>query len=117
MHVEVRTDNHIHGSEKLFEEIAGGLKEALKHHEGQITRVEVHLADVNGPKGAANDKRCLMEARLAGHQPIVASHQASTIDDAVDGASEKLARSLESTLGRLHDPKGQQTSIGGDQVI
>ena len=33
-----------------------------------------------------------MEARLAGHQPIVASHQASTLDDAVDGASDKLAR-------------------------
>jgi hypothetical protein len=117
MHVEVRTDNHIHGSEKLFEEIAGELKETLKHHEGQITRIEVHLADVNGPKGAANDKRCLIEARLAGHQPIVASHQAATIDDAVDGASEKLARSLESALGRLYDPKGQQTSIGGDQMI
>ncbi len=49
MHVEVRTDNHIHGSEKLFEEIAGGLKETLKHHEGQITRVEVHLADAAAP--------------------------------------------------------------------
>lgn len=117
MHVEVRTDNHIHGSEKLFEEIAAALKETLRHHEGQITRVEVHLADVNGPKGAANDKRCLMEVRLAGHQPIVASHQAATIDDAVDGASTKLARSLESTLGRLYDHKGPQTSIGGDQAI
>ncbi len=117
MHVEVRTDNHIQGSEKLFEEISDGLKDALKHHADQITRVEVHLADVNGPKGAANDKRCLMEVRLAGHQPIVASHQAGTIDDAVDGATAKLSRSLESTLGRLHDPKGPQTSIGGDQVI
>ena len=26
MHVEVRTDNHIQGSEKLFEAIADGLK-------------------------------------------------------------------------------------------
>lgn len=117
MHVEVRTDNHIHGSEKLFEEIADGLKNTLRHHENQITRVEVHLADVNGPKGAADDIRCLMEARLAHHQPIVASHQAGTLDDAIDGASAKLARSLEHTLGRLHDHKGHQTSVGGEQVI
>lgn len=117
MHVEVRTDNHIQGNEKLFEEIADGLKDTLKHHEAQITGVEVHLADVNGPKGAPNDKRCLMEVRLAGLQPIVASHQAATIDEAVDGASEKLVRSLESTLGRLRDPKGPRTSMGGDQVI
>ena len=39
-----------------------GSRIALRHHENQITRVEVHLADVNGPKGAADDIRCLMEA-------------------------------------------------------
>lgn len=116
MHVEVRTDNHIHGSEKLFEEIADGLKDSLKHHEGQITRVEVHLADVNGPKGPADDKRCLMEARIAGHQPIIASHQAASVHEAVEGASTKLARAIETTLGRLHEHKGHQPANGGEQA-
>lgn len=117
LHVEIRTDNHIRGNDELFEGVRDGVESALKRYAEQLTRVEVHLADVNGPKGAANDKRCLIEARPRGLQPVVASHQANTIDDAVDGASTKLARALEATLGRLHEFKGPQTSAGGDQSI
>jgi len=117
MHVEIRTDNHIRGNDQLFEGIRDGVQSALKRYAEQLTRVEVHLADVNGPKGAADDKRCLMEARPRGHQPIVASHQAATIDDAVDGAAGKLARALDAALGRLHDFKGPQPSAGGEQAI
>ena len=119
LHVEIRTDNHIHGSDELFEGIRDGVESALKRFAEQITRVEVHLADVNGPKGAGNDKRCLMEARPRGLQPVVASHQANTIDDAVDGASGKLARALDATLGRLHDFKGghQNSAGGGEQEV
>lgn len=117
MQIHVLTDNHIQGSERLVEEVSQGLESTLQRYGEQITRVDVHLADVNGPKGADNDKRCLIEARLAGHQPLVASHQAATIDESVDGASEKIFRIIESTIGRLHMHKGPQTSAGGDQVI
>ena len=117
MQIQVTTDNHIHGGERLIEGITQALEGTLERFNGQITRVEVHLADVNGPKGADNDKRCLMEARLAGHQPIVASHQAATVDESVDGASEKLFRAIESTFDKLRHHKGPQTSAGGDQVI
>lgn len=117
MHVEIRTDNHIRGSDQLFEGIRDGVQSALKRHAEQLTRVEVHLADVNGPKGAADDKRCLMEARPRGLQPIVASHQAANLDDAIDGAADKLARALDAALGRLHTFKGPQTSAGGEQTI
>jgi ribosome-associated translation inhibitor RaiA len=67
----------------------------------QITRVEVHLSDENSDKGGDNDKRCLLEARLAGLRPVVVSHRAATLQQAIDGAAEKLERSIESTLGRL----------------
>ena len=117
MQIQVRTDNHIHGGERLIEGITEGLQSSFQRFDHQITRLEVHLADVNGPKGADNDKRCLIEARLAHHQPIVASHQAATIDESVDGASDKLFRAIETTIGRLHEAKGPQTSAGGDQVI
>lgn len=117
MQIHVMTDNHIHGGERLIESVTQGLQNSFERFEQQLTRLDVHLADVNGPKGAANDKRCLIEARLAGHQPIVASHQATTVDESVDGASEKLFRAIETTLNRLHNVKGPQTSAGGDQVI
>jgi ribosome-associated translation inhibitor RaiA len=44
-----------------------------------------------------------MEARLEGHQPIAVTHEAETIDQAIDGAADKLKRLLDHTLGRLRD--------------
>jgi len=117
MQIQVTTDNHIHGGERLIAGISEGVRSTLQRYETQITRVEVHLADVNGPKGSDNDKRCLIEARLAGHQPIVASHQAGTVDESVDGASDKLFRAIEATLGRIYKHNHANTSAGGDQVI
>jgi hypothetical protein len=51
----------------------------------------------------------MMEARLEGRQPIAVTHQAATLDQAVDGASDKLNRLIESTLGRLRDQKSRRT--------
>ena len=45
--------------------------------------------------------RDALEARLAGLQPISVSHNAETLDQALDGAAKKLQRSLDSTLGKL----------------
>ncbi len=47
--------------------------------------------------------RCVMEARLEGRQPIAVTDQAATLDQAVRGDANKLARLIESTLGRLRD--------------
>jgi ribosome-associated translation inhibitor RaiA len=78
------------------------VRDALDRFSAKITRVEVHLSDQNSDKKfGAEDKRCLLEARLAGLQPISASYQAATLEQAVEGAVEKLKRSLDSTLGRL----------------
>ncbi|MBE0545141.1 MAG: HPF/RaiA family ribosome-associated protein [Verrucomicrobia bacterium] len=64
------------------------------------TRVEVHLSDENGEKTGGRDKRCMMEARLEGHQPIAVTDEAETIAQAIDGAADKLKSALDSTLGR-----------------
>ncbi len=62
--------------------------------------MEVHLSDENAGKGGPNDQRCMMEARIEGRQPITVTHEAATVEDAADGAADKLARLIESTLGR-----------------
>ena len=59
--------------------------------------------DQNSDKSGQDDKRCMMEARLEGRQPTAVTHQAASLADAVDGAADKLKRSLESTLARLKD--------------
>jgi ribosome-associated translation inhibitor RaiA len=70
-----------------------------------VTRVEVHLTDERGPKSGKNDKRCMMEARLEGRQPIAVTDEASTLDLAVNGAADKLVRLIEHTLDKLYDQR------------
>jgi len=110
MHIEINTDSNIEGHEALATQISSEVEGALKHVSDNITRVEVHLSDENSnKKGGNDDLRCVMEARLEGRQPIAVTHHAATLDQAVDGAANKLARLIESTLGRLRDQKRDRT--------
>jgi ribosome-associated translation inhibitor RaiA len=102
MQIQINTDRNIEGNDRLVQQIEAVVRDALDRFSAQITRVEVHLSDENSDeKFGTDDKRCLLEARLAGLQPISVSHQAATLEQAVDGAVEKLKRSLDNTLGRL----------------
>ena len=101
MIIQVNTDNHITGSDELSGIVQSIVEGALAHVSEQITRVEVHISDENGPKGGEADIRCAIEARLKGRQPTAVSHRAAEVTEAVDGAAEKLKKALESDLGRL----------------
>ena len=103
MKIQINTDHHITGREALTQQAEATVESALGHLAEHVTRVEVHLSDENGKKAGSHDKRCLMEARLEGHQPIAVTHEAESIDDAIDGAADKLKRSLDHILGRLSD--------------
>ena len=106
MQIQINTDGNIEGHETLATEVSTVVESALNRHSNHITRVEVHLSDENSDKKGGNrDMRCLMEARLEGRQPIAVTHQAATLDQAVDGAADKLTKSIDSTLGRLRDQK------------
>ena len=109
MQIQINTDHNIEGREALATQVSGAVESALSRVSDHITRVEVHLSDENSSKSGQNDKRCMMEARLEGRQPIAVTHQAATLDEAVDGAADKLARLIESTLGRLHDQRSHRT--------
>lgn len=101
MLIQINTDHNVEGREKLAEYVQGVVEETLGRFAGDITRVEVHLSDQNTDKGGQDDKRCVMEARLQGRDPIAVSDDAATLGQAVDGAAQKLKRSVESTLDRL----------------
>jgi ribosome-associated translation inhibitor RaiA len=109
MQIQFNTDHNIEGREALAAKVRGVVESALSRISDHITRVEVHLSDESSHKSGPNDKRCMMEARLEGHQPIAVTHHAGTLDQAVDGAADKLNRLIESTLGRLRDQKGRRT--------
>lgn len=116
MLVQVNTNRYVEGNTELAGWIENELTSSLERFADQITRVEVFLRDVNSHKGGPDDKRCLLEARLGGLQPIVVSEESSDLDDAINGAIKKLVTTLDRTLGRLDQHKGQ-TSFGGDQTI
>ena len=103
--VQVNTDSSIDGTESLAANVESSINSGLARFAGRITRVEVHLSDQNAGKGGTDDKRCMMEARLEGLQPIAVTDTAATIMQAVDGAVGKLKRSIQSTLGKLRDSR------------
>ena len=101
MQIQVNTDSHITGSAKLTKEVEDIVHHALGRFGDRITRIEVYLSDENSAeKSGDSDKRCVIEARLGGLQPITVAHQGSSLDQAASGAAKKLEQTLERTLGR-----------------
>ena len=102
MQIQINTDRNIEGNANLNERIDATLRQGLDRFLDRITRLEVHLSDEDSSaKSGDDDKRCRLEARLAGMQPILVNHEAPTVDLAVDGALSKLERSLDSVVAKL----------------
>ena len=111
MQVQVNTDHNVRGSEQLDLHVQSTVEASFARFGRRVTRVEIHLSDDNGDRTRGDDKRCLLEARPAGLQPVVVTHVGATIDEAVAGAVDMMERLLDSTFTKLHDPKGR-TSLG-----
>jgi len=103
MTIQFNTDNNIRGSEELRVPLIALISKKLSRFGHQITRVEVHMSDEDGDKDGLNDKRCMIEARLEGMQPIAVTYHANTHEQAVEGAIDKLKASLDKTLGRTRN--------------
>jgi ribosome-associated translation inhibitor RaiA len=103
MTIQFNTDNKVTVSEELRTPLISLISKGLSRFSHQITRVEVHLSDENGDKEGLNDKRCMIEARLAGMKPIAVTNHANTHEQAIEGAIDKLKTSLDTILGRLRN--------------
>jgi len=66
MQIQVNTDNHIKGRADVVRLVHSCVEGAVGRFADRITRVEVHLSDTNSHKSGGADKRCVLEARLAG---------------------------------------------------
>ena len=108
MLTHVFSDKHIDSDKRTQDWVTATVEVTLERHLEDLTRVEVHLSDENGGKSGPKDKRCKMEARPKGHQPILVSHDADSLTQAVEGAAQKLEHKLEHLFGKLrgkHTPK------------
>jgi hypothetical protein len=106
--IQINSDKNIMVDTRVIQFVRGEVNRFLKRFGGKLTRVEVHLSDVNSRKFGISDKRCLIEGRPAGHRPLTASNRAQTVRQAVGGALTKLRSSLEAFYGRL-EKKGEDT--------
>ncbi|MEO0511587.1 MAG: HPF/RaiA family ribosome-associated protein [Planctomycetota bacterium] len=75
MHIEISYQNLPH-SDKLNEHVHETLSKRFARFGERLTRVEVHLGDVNEHKKGPDDKRCMIEVRPAGRDPIAVEEHA-----------------------------------------
>lgn len=113
MLVQVKTDNHIEGTEKLQNWVTEHVTAALDRFSPQLTRAEVFFSDLNSHKTAEGDKQCTLEVRLAGLDPIVVTKNANELDVALDAALDAMTLTLDSRLEKQQQKKGR-TPMGGE---
>jgi ribosomal subunit interface protein len=86
-------------SDAIDQHIRDEVEKAMRLISHQVTRVEVHLHDENAQKGGL-DKRCVMEARLAGLKPIAVQDEGNDLYLTIKQAAEKLQRAVRNRLDR-----------------
>ncbi|HWA95967.1 MAG TPA: HPF/RaiA family ribosome-associated protein [Terracidiphilus sp.] len=101
MKIQVNSDKTIATSAKRTRFVEEEVGHILRRHARRLTRVEVHLSDIDNVKKGQADKRCLVEARPAGARPRTASALATTVEAAVTAAAEKMQRALGTYFGRM----------------
>jgi hypothetical protein len=117
MNIKINTGHNIKGNEVLIAKFSSTIKEALRRMSDHITSVQVHLSDEDGDKRGKNDKRCMLEARLEGHQPIVVTDNAATLNQALDGSLVKLKSMIKSIIGRQRDRRHHKTEQSATELI
>ncbi|MEO0483549.1 MAG: ribosome-associated translation inhibitor RaiA [Planctomycetota bacterium] len=93
MHIEINYRN-INHSETIDQHVHEQVHQILGRFEERLTRIEVHLADENAGKPGPDDKRCMIEARPRGMDPLVAEDHAEDLYASIAGATKKLQRVL-----------------------
>jgi ribosome-associated translation inhibitor RaiA len=101
MQVQIRHDENVQGDKNGW--IASTVQGALDRYGDQITTVEVHLADEDGPKNSDGAIRATIEVRAAGFPPMAATSHGDEVGVALDGALDKIVRMLDDKLGRVRD--------------
>ncbi len=116
MQINVNTDRTITNHQGLDEHVDSVVRGSIERFGEHITSVEVHLSNENREKGADGGNSCMMEARVRGYQPIVVHEHSDDLRQSIKNAGGKLARALDSALGRLQD-KNKHTSPAVDDPL
>lgn len=111
MQVILNTDHHLTATDAWSARVEAEVTAAIDRFSDRVTRVEAHLNDEHGGKAGPADKRCMLEARVRGHAPPAVTANAEDYDLALAAAAAKLARALDSLLGRLDDRRAETVPV------
>ncbi|MDP4033323.1 MAG: HPF/RaiA family ribosome-associated protein [Pseudorhodobacter sp.] len=101
MQFQINTDHNIQGDIRVAEVAEQIVTAALAPLIGRLSRIEVHLTDVNAQKGGADDIRCVVEARPEGLKPLAVTHHDANVEAALKGGARKLRTLLDREFGKL----------------
>ena len=101
MKFQLNTDANIQGDERLAEVAETLVTAELGRLTDRLSRIEVHLADVNSAKGGIDAIHCTVEARPEGMHPQTVTHTDTNVDAALRGAAKKIRALLDSEFGKL----------------
>ena len=136
MQIRVDADDHIDSNEDLASRVEGVVEGSLESYRDRVVLVRVHLSRLALAPGQMHasgrmhhgagerDMCCRMEAQVSSlkpggpmGQPIVVTHEAMTLTEAIHAASAKLERAVHDALRRdksQEDPHdaGQTEGLG-----
>ncbi len=101
MLIQFNTDNRITGDEALAAQAEDIITSRLGRFSSKLSRVEVHVSDVNGPRGGSDDIECTIEARPEGGKPVTVKGNGGQVDGALRDATDKMQTMLDSHFGKL----------------
>ena len=108
MQFQFNTDSSVMGTHDVAQRIEAQVRKRLERFGDRLTRLEVHVTDVNGRKHGADDKNCMIEARPRGGRPIGVTGKAADVDAAARIAAGIMAERLERVFGKAerhrHEP-------------
>ena len=90
----------IESSQAIQQYVHDNVEKHLGHHEQHITRVEVHLRDDNAGKSGSNDKRCVVEVRIANAQPLAVESTGEDMYGTINDAIAKAGRATKNKIDR-----------------
>lgn len=101
MLIQVNTDSQTSGTMEMNSDVQSLIEEKLSRFATRITRVEVHFTDENSAgKSGGNDKRCMIEVRMASMDPISTTDFGGTHGQALRGAVNKMQNKIDSIVGK-----------------
>jgi len=103
MKILINTDNNISGTEEMREPLKAAIANEFDRFSDHLTRIEVKLSDGNGDKNSDNDKRCVLEVRSRGMQPLVVTSHGDSVKNTLDEAIDKMKTCLDTVMGRLRN--------------